>query len=179
MLPIQFTVSHGINFSHIMVGGFYRVWTHENKNSMMNKQKEWTSSLAKLLKQHKWNRSNFIHKKVAEKLKEALDLFGLSPRNMGDTFMSDIVQKSGKVATSAIDHIYVARDLESRTSTLKLSSSSSDDLPIIAKIKRMRKSELKMKTVTRRNTKHMTKSRLFLPWWILLFHLKIILKVFW
>ena len=37
---------------------------------------------------------------------------------------------------SSIDHIYVSEDLESKTQTYKLDNSSSDHLPIMAKIVR-------------------------------------------
>ena len=56
--------------------------------------------------------STLAHKNTAELLKSNLEQNGLTPRKLGHTFTSDIIQKNGNIATSAIDHIYVSKDLE-------------------------------------------------------------------
>ena len=65
-----------------------------------------------------------------------------------------------KHSTSTIDHIYVSHVLETKTSTWKINTGSSDHVPIVAVINNG-KMERKMKTITRRCTKHFTKD----SWW--------------
>ena len=81
---------------------------------------------------------------------------GLKVRPIGKTFLSDIVQKNGNIASSAIDHIYVSTVLEESTTTMKLNTGSSDHVPIIAVISNT-KNISKMKTITKRCTKLLTK----------------------
>ena len=78
----------------ILIGGFYRVWTHEGKNGIKDQEERMDqfvkqiTAASKLTKQviilgdanlytKKWNSSNFKYKGVADRLKEALDLNGL------------------------------------------------------------------------------------------------------
>ena len=56
-----------------------------------------------------------------------------------------------------MDHVYVSESLEDVTVTGKLDGSSSDHLPIFASIKHSQKKVSKMKTVTRRCCKSLTK----------------------
>ena len=42
----------------------------------------------------------WIKQSIAEVLKDTLDQSGLKPRNIGNTYLSDIVQKNGKIALS-------------------------------------------------------------------------------
>ena len=96
----------------------------------------------------KWDLEKFIHKNTAEFLISSLEQNGLTPRKLGHTFTSDIIQKSGNIATSAIDHIYVSKDLEESTITSKLNGGSSDHVPIVATISRRFRNDKKMKTIT-------------------------------
>ena len=65
---------------------------------------------------------------------------------MGLTFQSDIIQANGNIASSALDHIYVSNELESKTKTITLKNSSTDHLPIMAKINKQKLRTPKMKT---------------------------------
>ena len=120
----------------IVIGGFYRVWTNDGKkttaeqlssieilNQQIIKGTEKAESVIMLgdvnLCSHKWNDKNFPNKKVAESLEAEL-----KARDMGLTFKSDIIQANGNIASSAIDHIYVSDELESKTKTMTISSFS-------------------------------------------------------
>ena len=105
----------------------------------------------------KWNLDKFKDKTVAEIWKSSLEENGLTCRYLGDTFTSDIIQKNGKIASSALDHVYITDTLEACTLTGKLNGSSSDHVPIFAVIEHLQKKAPKMKTVTRRCTKSLTK----------------------
>ena len=59
----------------------------------------------------KWNLDKFKDKTVAEILKNGLVENGLTCRYLGDTFTSDIIQKNGKIATSALDPVYLTEML--------------------------------------------------------------------
>ena len=59
--------------------------------------------------------------------------------------------------SSALDHIYVSEDLEIKTKTYKLLNSSSDHLPILAKIERNSVQTKIHKYITKRSTKNFTK----------------------
>ena len=81
----------------------------------------------------------------------------INSRDMGLTFQSDIIQANGNIASSALDHIYVSNELESKTKTITLKNSSTDHLPIMAKINKQKLRTPKMKTITRRSTKNYSK----------------------
>ena len=106
---------------------------------------------------HKWNEKSFTYKKLAESLKNTLLECGLNQRDMCLTFKSDIIQSNGNIATSAIDHVYLSKELEPKTKTFTLSNSSTDHLPIMSKINKQKMRIPKMKTITRRSTKNYTK----------------------
>ena len=53
---------------------------------------------------------------------------------LGNTYLADRLTEDGNIIESALDHTYLSSDLKSRTSVSKLDSSSTDHLPIIAKI---------------------------------------------
>ena len=53
---------------------------------------------------------------------------------LGNTYLADRLTEDGNIIESALDHTYLSSYLKSRTSVSKLDSSSTDHLPIIAKI---------------------------------------------
>ena len=95
---------------------------------------------------------------VAEVLKNSLVENGLICKPLGDTFTSDILQKNGNVATSALDHIYLSESLVEITAMEKMDASSSDHVPIFASINHHHKKAPKMKTITKPCIKTLTKS---------------------
>ena len=59
----------------------------------------------------KWADPNKKKNNVAECLKNKIEECGLVNLDLGETFTSDIVQKNGKISTSAIDHINISPQL--------------------------------------------------------------------
>ena len=82
----------------------------------------------------KWKEDKFSYKNIANILIETLEQCGLNIRNLGTTFTADGLRADGNVVMSAIDQIYVSDDLEEKVTTFKLTNSSSDHVPIVAKI---------------------------------------------
>ena len=95
----------------IVIGGFYREWTRDGKDSIsdqlkrigvLTEQFDKATKISKLvivlgdanLCSRKWNKEKFKDKTVADKLKSNLEQNGLKCRYLGDTFTSDILQKS-------------------------------------------------------------------------------------
>ena len=157
-----------------VIGGYYREWNNNGLDSIPEQVKRMnilTTQIDKAagissriimlgdmnLCSRKWNQDKFKDKRVAEILRSSLEENGLVCRYLGDTFSSDIVQKNGNITTSALDHVYLTEHLDNITVTDKLDGSSSDHLPIFAKINHSCKKAPKMKTVTRRCTKFLTK----------------------
>ena len=64
---------------------------------------------------------------------------GFKCRYLDHTFTSDIVKKNGKIATSALDHIYLKETLKDITENCKLDAGSSDHPPIVACIQQLQK----------------------------------------
>ena len=75
------------------------------------------------------------------------------------TFTSDIVQKNGNIATSAIDHIYISEELKNEVRFKKIQNRATDHLPIMATLVKQSKINPKMKSITKRSTKFFTKEK--------------------
>ena len=163
------------NQTKTAIGAFYREWTHngvkseaeqiKNMGLFCNQIEKCTSRYNNTiilgdmnLCSEKWKEVNFIYKNVANMLINTLEQCGLRERELGTTYTADGLNKNGDVVTSAIDHIYVSADLESKTKTSKLINSSSDHLPIVARIERKKTNTKKYKTITKRSTKNFNKT---------------------
>ena len=83
---------------------------------------------------NKWNDDKFLHKKVAEELKNSLKSNNLEVCSVGNTYLANHAQKNCNIATSAIDHIYCNESLASKISISKSNNCSSDHIPVIANI---------------------------------------------
>ena len=59
----------------------------------------------------KWNEPEFANKNVAAILKNMLEQEGLVNLDVGNTYQSDHVQANGKIAISALDHVYCSKNL--------------------------------------------------------------------
>ena len=55
---------------------------------------------------NKWMSPSQLGNKVATKLKACLDRNGFSYKNIGNTYFADHAQSDGKIAESALDHVY-------------------------------------------------------------------------
>ena len=49
----------------------------------------------------------FLHKKVANNLKNTLEQCGLIIKDVGTTYYADHAQANGNIAESSIDHVYI------------------------------------------------------------------------
>ena len=107
----------------------------------------------------KWSDPNRKTNKVAELLKNKIEECGMINLEIGETFTSDIVQKNGAIASSALDHIYISSRMETEIRFQKLDNSSTDHLPIKATLTNQIKTTAKMKTITKRSTKFFTKAK--------------------
>lgn len=158
------------------IGSFYREWTHEGIKS----DEEQTKNMGLFCQQieacankynnlitlgdmnlcsDKWKEDNFLYKNIASALIDTLEQCGLKERKLGNTFTADGVNKNGNTVSSSLDHIYLSEDLERKTTTSKLLASSSDHLPILAKILRNGSTTKRYKVITKRSTKNFTQTR--------------------
>ena len=158
------------------IGSFYREWTHEGIKS----DEEQTKNMGLFCQQieacankynnlitlgdmnlcsDKWKEDNFLYKNIASALIDTLEQCGLKERKLGNTFTADGVNKNGNTVSSSLDHIYLSEDLERKTTTSKLLASSSDHLPILAKILRNGSTTKRYKVITKRSTKNFTLTR--------------------
>jgi hypothetical protein len=102
---------------------------------------------------NKWMSTSQTGNKVATKLKACLDRNGFSYKNIGNTYFADHAQSNGKIAESALDHVY-SNGQEVKTVTIP--NSSSDHRPVITKINlNITKSCYKRK-ITKRSFKNYT-----------------------
>ena len=156
------------------IGAFYREWTHNGIKTEAEQMKNMGLFCKQIDKcsnkynnsiilgdmnlcSEKWKEVNYIYKNVSSILINTLEQCGMNERKLGTTFTADGLNKNGEVVMSSIDHIYVSIDMEEKTKTSKLLNSSSDHLPIVAKIERNRTLAKKFKTITKRCTKNFNK----------------------
>jgi len=59
---------------------------------------------------------------------------GLENLELGKTYLADRLRKDGTIIESALDHIYVSLDQNTKVTGKKMDTSSTDHLPIIAEI---------------------------------------------
>ena len=155
----------------IAIGAFYREWTHNGVKSEAEQIKNvgiFCQQIEKCSSRYnntiimgdmnlcseKWKEINYIYKNIANILINTLEQCGLNERKLGTTFTADGLNKNGDVVMSSLDHIYVSSDLERKTTTKKLLNSSSDHLPVMAKIEVEKLQGKKYKTITKRCTKN-------------------------
>ena len=72
---------------------------------------------------------------MAATVKNCLDQCGLFNADIGITYMSDHLQNNGKIAESALDHVYHSETMENIISCKSLKTGSSDHLPAIAEFR--------------------------------------------
>ena len=164
------------NSKNVLICGLYREWT-KNGDVTQEKQLQSIQILTAQLEaaaneekeiivlgdinlcSNKWNNADFLHKTVANELKETLTQCGLVIAELGITYVADRLSKDGETISSALDHIYSSKNLKIKTS--KLENSSTDHLPIIAEIKLniKDKTKVKNKTLIKRSMKNFTHTR--------------------
>ena len=60
----------------------------------------------------RWDSPSFLHKQVAEELRDTLTQCGLSQIKLGITYTADRLSDDNQEITSALDHIYVTNSDE-------------------------------------------------------------------
>ena len=166
---------------NILCGGFYREWAPKGLNTIdaqvraiqvFTRQLELASQESKSvvvmgdanLCSLKWDSPSFTLKRISEELKDTLTQCGLLSPPMGITYTADRVGEDGMEITSALDHVYHSEDLVSNLRLAKLDNSSTDHLPIVAKLelscdnKSSRKKQ-KAKSIWKRSMRNFTKTR--------------------
>ena len=96
---------------------------------------------------------------MATELRSAVVQNGMVNMKLGNTFMADNCTNKENVTESAIDHIYLTKEMEDRTKVSKLMKSATDHLPIIAEITRKEYLKKGPKVVWKRSMKGFTKEK--------------------
>ena len=107
----------------------------------------------------KWEDPNYKNHKVATELRNAVVQNGMINMKLGNTFMADNCTNRENVTESAIDHIYITKEMEDRTKVSKLLKSATDHLPIVAEIARKECLRKGPKVVWKRSLKGFTKEK--------------------
>ena len=110
----------------------------------------------------KWKESNYPHKLIANCLMDTLEQCGLTQKDVGETYLANHTQANGKVASSAIDHIYCSKAMENSVCSNKLKISSTDHVPVTAKVALI--SHTKKEQYTRNITKRSFKLFNYISW---------------
>jgi hypothetical protein len=165
------------NEKGILIGGFYREWTHKGNKSeedqlrnieILTEQIERATNENKELLllgdanicTMKWNETKYKHHKIATEIKNTLTQCGMKNMDIGITYMADNKNKNGEVTESALDHIYIRKEMEPRMTVRKLEKSATDHLPIIAELRiKVEQQRTKTKKITKRSMKNFTKER--------------------
>ena len=108
---------------------------------------------------NKWNNPQYRHHKVATELKNGLEQNGMMSIYMGNTYLADNMTQKGNIAESALDHIYITKEMKERVKGHKLETSATDHLPIIAEIRRPGGNQEKNKVILKRSMKNFTKEK--------------------
>ena len=137
------------NNSSTLLGGFYRQWTNNGIRSSKvqvdeiqvfcnqidsactPRSKAIIMGDANLCSQ-KWQNKDFDKKNISQPLIQCLEKNGLKIQDVGTTYQSDNVQSNGKIAHTALDHVYVSESMVNRIQVKKLQNSATDHLPVIA-----------------------------------------------
>ena len=137
------------NKSSTLLGGFYRQWTNNGIRSSKvqvdeiqvfcnqidsactPRSKAIIMGDANLCSQ-KWQNKDFDKKNISQPLIQCLEKNGLKIQDVGTTYQSDNVQSNGKIAHTALDHVYVSESMVNRIQVKKLQNSATDHLPVIA-----------------------------------------------
>ena len=90
-------------------------------------------------------------------LRSGLKQNGMKNIDIGNTYLADNTTQNGKIAESALDHIYMSSGMEEKTRGYKLENSATDHLPIVAEVTRMEGKNMRNKVVVKRSMKNFTK----------------------
>jgi hypothetical protein len=83
---------------------------------------------------NKWLESDFNLSYLSDELLGTLSQCGMIIANLGKTYLADRLTTEGLSIESAIDHTYMSSELCNKSSVQKLTTSSTDHLPITANI---------------------------------------------
>ncbi len=84
----------------------------------------------------RWDSPNFRYKKISEELRQSVAQCGMFQMDLGVTYTADRLEELGKEITSAIDHLYVSKELKDGPVFSKLDNSLTDHAPILARKKK-------------------------------------------
>ena len=175
-LWIEIEIPSGKN---VICGGFYREWAPGGVHTIDAQVQAigiFTGQIEKAVSENKsviilgdanlccesWDSPGFLHKRVADELRDTLTQCGITATQLGPTYTADRLSTNGSEITSAIDHIYVSSSLLSDVKTSKLPNSATDHLPILASLMvgiKESGSEPSQKTITKRSMRDFNKTR--------------------
>ena len=161
------------NRSTTLLGGFYRQWSCNGIRStklqveeiqvFCNQINSGCTPRSKTLIMgdanlcsNKWRGEDFDKKNISQPLIQCLEQNGLKIRDIGTTYQSDHIQSNGKIAHTALDHVYTSENLEDRVEVKKLLNSATDHLPVIAECRFETSKVSHKRTVTKRSFKGFT-----------------------
>ena len=64
---------------------------------------------------NKWNNPQYKHHRVVMELRSGLEQNGMKNIDIGNTYLADNTTQNGKIAESALDHIYMSSGMEEKT----------------------------------------------------------------
>ena len=134
---------------NVICGGYYREWAPGGDKSVPAQVKAmqlFTNQIERAVSEDKtvlimgdanlcsdkWDSPTFLHKQVAEELKDTLTQCGLKLLSLGTTYTADRLNANNQEITSALDHIYITDSDVMKISVQKLDNSATDHLPILA-----------------------------------------------
>ena len=103
-----------------------------------------------------WDEETYYQFKLATELQSGLAQCGLENLELGKMYMADRLRKDGTIIESAVDHIYVSLDQNTKVTGKKIDISSTDHLPIIAEIHIKVQQGRKAETIKKRCMKNFT-----------------------
>ena len=115
---------------------------------------------------NKWDDKNYPHKSLADEWRSGIAKYGMQHINLGSTYFSNHSDKSGNFAESALDHLYT-NFTGHLIETKILPNSSTDHLPIQAKLAIKQKSKQKVilkRTMKKFNEKRFCRDLALQPW---------------
>jgi endonuclease/exonuclease/phosphatase family metal-dependent hydrolase len=90
------------------------------------------------LDSEKWNVTNYRQYKLAKEMQSTLTSNGMKNMTIGSTFLSEPNRVDGNFIESALDHIYIQKELEGKVTVTKGKMSAIDYLPSVVDIKMSR-----------------------------------------
>jgi hypothetical protein len=107
----------------------------------------------------RWKDANYTHNDLANEVLGTLAQSGMTPIELGPTYLADRLSPEGHIIESALDHNYASENILNEATMRKTDESSTDHVPIFTEVLDGRRKDRKEKIIVKRCMKEFTKEK--------------------